>query len=160
MTILIILCLFSFFVFVFVFVFCFCFFAFFCDPLIGVACESVYPLGFHTAHWGTQAAWSVECATASLRLCLVYVSAISVYFWTPKLLLGHPGTFRSTHDLKCIRTQTGPRFHVPSQRRGTTTWVVHPYPTRTMPGPGFECVNFDVFTIQIDCSSQFVITVM
>ena len=35
-------------------------------------------------------------------------------------------------------TQTRPRFNVPSERRDTTTWVVHPYPTCTMPGPGIE----------------------
>ena len=35
---------------------------FFGDPLIGVACKPLYPLGSHTAHWGTAAVWSVECA--------------------------------------------------------------------------------------------------
>ena len=57
--------------------------------------------------------------------------APSVYFWTPRLSLGHPGSFWSTHVLKCMRTQTGPRFNVSSEGRGTTTRVAHPYPHGT-----------------------------
>ena len=68
---------------------------------------------------------------ASLCLRWVYVSVIYVCFWTPRLLLGHPGSFWSTHDLKCMRTQTGPRFNVSSEGRGTTTRVAHPYPYGT-----------------------------
>merc|ERR1711963_992334 len=39
------------------------------------------------------------------RLC---TPAPSVCFWTPRLSLGHPGSFTSVHDLKCMRTQTAP----------------------------------------------------
>ena len=39
-------------------------------------------------------------------------------------------------------TQTRPRFNVPSERRGTTTWVVHPYPTSTKPRAGLEPGTF------------------
>ena len=39
------------------------------------------------------------------RLCM---PAPSVCFWTPRLSLGHPGSFTSVHDLKCMRTQTAP----------------------------------------------------
>ena len=62
------------------------------------------------------------------RLCM---PAPSVCFWTPRLSLGHPGSFWSTHELKCMRTQTGPRFNVSSEGRGTTTRVAHPYPYGT-----------------------------
>ena len=34
--------------------------------------------------------------------------ALSVCFRTPRISLGHPGSFKSAHDLKCIRTQTAP----------------------------------------------------
>ena len=62
-------------------------------------------------------------------LCVCHICM----YWTPRLSLGHPGSFRSAHILKCMCTQTGPRFNVPSERRSTTTWVVHPYPISTMP---------------------------
>ena len=62
------------------------------------------------------------------RLCM---PAPSVCFWTPRLSLGHPGSFTSVHELKCMRTQTAPLFNVPRGRRGTTTRVVHPYPHGT-----------------------------
>ena len=67
---------------------------------------------------------------SSGRLCM---PALSVCFWTPRLSLGHPGSFTSVHDLKCMRTQTAPLFNVPRGRRGTTTRVVHPYPHSTCP---------------------------
>ena len=51
--------------------------------------------------------------------------AQSVFFWTYRLLLGYPDSFKSAHDLKCMRTQTAPLFNVPRGRRGTTTRVVH-----------------------------------
>ena len=64
---------------------------------------------------------------SSGRLCML---ARSVCFWTPRLSLGHPGSFESAHVLKCMRTQTAPLFNVPRGRRGTTTRVVHQYPCR------------------------------
>ena len=64
---------------------------------------------------------------------------VSACFRTPKLSLGHPGSFKSAHGLKCMRTQTGPLFNVPRGRRSTTCdRVVHPYPSCTMPCPGIE----------------------
>ena len=33
-----------------------------------------------------------------------------VCFRTLRLLLGHPGSLTSMHDLKCMRTQTAPLF--------------------------------------------------
>ena len=51
------------------------------------------------------------------RLCML---APSVCFWTPRLSLGHPGSFKSVHELKCMRTQTRPRFNVSSEGRGAT----------------------------------------
>ena len=50
---------------------------------------------------------------------------VSACFRTPRLSLGHPGSFKSAHVLKCMRTQTAPLFNVPRGRRGTTTRVVH-----------------------------------
>ena len=69
------------------------------------------------------------------RLCM---PAPSVCFWTPRLSLGHPGSFTSVHELKCMRTQTAPLFNVPLGRRGTTTRVVHPYPHCTCPSLGLN----------------------
>ena len=43
---------------------------------------------------------------------------VSACFRTPILSLGHPGSFKSAHDLKCMRTQTAPLFN---GRRGTTS---------------------------------------
>merc|ERR1712115_22840 len=110
------------------------------DPLIGVACEPVYPLG--SPHCTLRDSSSLKCRVCSqLHSAFVgffYVSAISVCFWTPRLLLGHPGSFRSTHDLKCMRTQTGPRFNVPSERRGITTFSNTQSHGCTVPGPGIE----------------------
>ena len=45
------------------------------------------------------------------RLCM---PAPSVCFWTPRLSLGHPGSFKSAHDLKCMRMQTAPLVLRPS----------------------------------------------
>ena len=61
------------------------------------------------------------------NFCLqkAHVCWVSVCFRTPRLLLGHPGSFKSAHGLKCMRTQTAPLFNVPRGRRGTTR-VVHP----------------------------------
>ena len=104
---------------------------FFVFPLLGLR-VSPFTLWVPTLHTeGLQQSEVSSVQPASLRLRWVYVSAISVCFWTPRLLLGHPGSFWSTHVLKCMRTQTGPRFNVPSERRGTTTRVVHPYPHGT-----------------------------
>ena len=112
-------------------------FFFFVIPFLGLF-VSLFTLWDRTLHSdGLQQPQVSSVQPASLRLCWVYVSAISVCFWTPILLLGHPGSFRSTHDLKCMRKQTGPRFHFPSERRGTkpTTWVPS---TNIQPKPGFK----------------------
>ena len=45
--------------------------------------------------------------------------APSVCFSTPRL--GHPGSFTSVHNLKCMRTQTTPLFKVPCRRRGISS---------------------------------------
>ena len=58
---------------------------------------------------------------------------LSECLWTPRLSIGHPGSFKSAHVLKCMSTQTAPLFKFPRRRRGTTR-VVHP----DMPGPGIE----------------------
>ena len=47
------------------------------------------------------------------RLCM---PAPSVCFWTPRLSLGHPGSFKSAHDLKCMRMQTAPLVLRPSRK--------------------------------------------
>ena len=59
---------------------------------------------------------------SSERLCM---PARSVCFRTPRLSLGHPGSFKSAHDLKCMRTQTAPLFNVPRGRREEqmTAWT-------------------------------------
>ena len=62
----------------------------------------------------------------SLIICLFL--ELSVCFWTPRLLLGHPDSFTSMHDLRCMRKQTIPLFNVPLGKHGTTTWLLHPYP--------------------------------
>ena len=67
------------------------------------------------------------------RLCML---ALSICFWTPRLSLGHPGSFPSVYELKCMRTPTAPLFNVPCGRCGTTTRVVHPYPHYTRPNRG------------------------
>ena len=72
-----------------------------------------------TGHKGPAVPTSASLCLQKSHACLV-----SAYFWTPRLSLGHPGSFGSAHDLKWMRTQTRPRFNVPSERRGTTTWVV------------------------------------
>jgi len=51
-----------------------------------------------------------------------------------RIPLLHRGSFKSTHDLRCMRTQTAPLFNVPHGRRGTTTIVVHPINTWTRAG--------------------------
>ena len=114
------------------------FLGFFAFPLLGLR-VSPFTLWVPTLHTeGLQQPEVSSVQPASLRLRWVYVSAISVCFWTPRLSLGHPGSFRSTHDLKCMRKQTGPRFHFPSERRGTnkpTTWVPS---TNIQPKPWFK----------------------
>ena len=83
--------------------------AFFClffvsDPLIGVACEPVYPYWVPTLHTeGLQQSEVSSVQPASLRLRWVYVSSVSVCLRTPKLSLGHPGSFKSAHVLKLIK---------------------------------------------------------
>ena len=67
-------------------------------------------------------------------LCVCHICM----YWTPRLSLGHPGSFRSAHILKCMRTQTGPRFNVPSERRGITTFSNTQSHGCTVPGPGIE----------------------
>ena len=59
---------------------------------------------------------------SSGRLCM---PAQSVCFRTPRHLIGHPGSLKSAHDLKCMRTQTAPLFNVPRGRRGkqVTAWT-------------------------------------
>ena len=49
------------------------------------------------------------------------VSAVSVCLRTPRLSLGHPGSFKSVNYLKCMRIQIRPRFYVSSdgRRRGS-----------------------------------------
>ena len=51
----------------------------------------------------------------------------------PTLSPGHPGSFTSVHDLKCMRTQTAPLFNIPRGNRGTTTRAVNLYPRSTCP---------------------------
>ena len=51
---------------------------------------------------------------SSGRLCM---PARSVCFRTPRLSLGHPGSFKSAHVFKCMRTRTAPLFNVPRGRR-------------------------------------------
>ena len=114
------------------------FFFFFAFPLLGLR-VSPFTLWVPTLHTeGLQQSEVSSAQPASLRLRWVYVSAISVCFWTPRLSLGHPGSFWSTHDLKCMRTQTGPRFNVPSERRGITTFSNTQSHGCTVPGPGIE----------------------
>ena len=71
------------------------------------------------------------------RLCM---PAPSVCFWTPRLSLGHPGSFTSVHDLKCMRTQTASLFNVPFGK----TWYYHksstPISTLHIPELGIEPV--------------------
>ena len=43
---------------------------------------------------------------------------VSVCFWTPKLYLGHQGSFRSECVLKWFRTQTRPHFYVSLNQHG------------------------------------------
>ena len=77
---------------------------------------SLFTLWVPTLHTeGLQQSKVLNLQPASLRLRWVYVSAISVCFWTPRLSLGHPGSFRSAHVLKCMRigfrtTGQGPIF--------------------------------------------------
>ena len=114
---------------------------FFCDPLIGVACEPVYPFWVPTLHTeGLQQSEVSSVQPASLRLRWVHVSAVSVCFRTPRLSLVHPGSFKSAHVLKCMRirrlhpclTSLAEDVALPRDR------VVHPYPSCTMPRPGIE----------------------
>ena len=50
---------------------------------------------------------------ASLCLQKSHKCWISACFRTPRLSLGHPGSFKSAHGLKCMLTQTAPLFNVP-----------------------------------------------
>ena len=81
------------------------FFSFFvCVPLIGVACEPVLPFWVSTLHTeGLQQSEVSSVQPASLRLRWDHVSAVTVCFRTPRLSLGHPGSFKSAHVLKCMR---------------------------------------------------------
>ena len=63
---------------------------------------------------------------------------VSACFRTPRLSLGHPGSFKSAHVLKCMRTQTRPRFNVPSEQRGVTSFSNTQSHRCTMPRPGIE----------------------
>ena len=91
-------------------------------PLLGLRLSPFYPFGFPTLHTeGLQQSEVSSVQPASLRLRWDHVSAVSVCFRTPRLSLGHPGSFKSAHDLKCMRTQTAPLFNVPRGRRGTTS---------------------------------------
>ena len=71
-------------------------------------------------HMGPAVPTSAVFCLQKSHACLV-----SACFRTPRLSLGHPGSFKSAHVLKCMRTQTAPLFNVPRGRRGTTTRVVH-----------------------------------
>ena len=71
---------------------CFCC----CVPLSGIACEPVFLLSLTVLR------------RKVCRLCV-----LSVCFRTPRLSLGHPGYFKSAHDLKCMRMQTTPLFNLP-----------------------------------------------
>ena len=87
-------------------------------PLLGLR-VSPFTLWVPTLHTeGLQQSEVSSVQPASLRLRWVYVSAISVCFRTPRLSLGHPGSFKSAHGLKCMRTQTAPLFNIPRVRRG------------------------------------------
>ena len=68
----------------------------------------------------------------------LYMLAPSICFWTPRLSLGHPSSFTSVYELKCMRTQTAPLFNVPRGRHSTTTRVVHPYPHCACPNLGLN----------------------
>ena len=51
------------------------------------------------------------------RLCM---PEPSICFWTLRLLLSQPGSFKSLHERKCICTQSRPWFNVSSEGRGVT----------------------------------------
>ena len=99
-------------------------------------------------------AWVLQsfCAITAQQFWLQQASVCRSYMhawyltvlWTPRLLLGHPGSFWPAHDLKWMCMQTRPWFSIPSERSGTTTWVVHPYPTSTMPRVGHETGTFQL----------------
>ena len=63
--------------------------------------------------------------SASFCLQKSHACWVSACFRTPRLSLGHPGSFKSAHDLKCMRTQTAPLFNVPRGRREeqVTAWT-------------------------------------
>ena len=63
---------------------------------------------------------------------------VSACFRTPRLSLGHPGSFKSAHVLKCMRTQTAPLFNVPRGRRGNTSFSITQIHSCTMSWPGIE----------------------
>ena len=70
-----------------------------CDPYFGAVCKplshfpSLYPFG-----------------AISFRLWMkVSQCMLSGCFWTP-ISLGHPGSFMSIHDLKCMHVQNGHWF--------------------------------------------------
>lgn len=83
----------------------------------------------------------IPVPTSSRSAALLKVCAVCMTRQSQILFLSDVGIF-IVHDWRV--TQTRPRFNVPSERRGTTTWVVHPYPCGTMPGPGFEPGTFYV----------------
>ena len=62
---------------------------------------------------------------------------VSVCFWTPRLLLGHPGFLRSVHDLKCICTQTAPVI------KDQLLQILFSTPFKRYPIEELVCVSFD-----------------
>ena len=67
-------------------------------PLLGLR-VSPFTLWVPTLHTeGLQQSEVSSVQPASLRLRWVYVSAISVCFRTPRLLLGHPGSLMFVHS--------------------------------------------------------------
>ena len=69
--------------------------------------------------------------------------ARSVCFRTPRLSLGHPSSFKSAHDLKCMRTQTASTFNVPRGRRAkqVTAWTRSDLNPGTLSNCGSKKVN-------------------
>ena len=123
---------------------------FFVIPFLGLF-VSLFTLWDRTLHSdGLQQPQVSSVQPASLRLCWVYVSAISVCFWTPILLLGHPGSFRSMHDLKCMCIVALPHEQYtniqPAQclgrysNLGSYGWEASTLPLRYFPSPfWFKC---------------------
>ena len=64
--------------------------------------------------------------------------APSICFRTLRLLLGYIGSFKSVHELKCILTQTRPRFNDLTEARGANLTSITQLPIPALPKPGFE----------------------